>query len=105
VSDGSTDNTLKILKKFEEKDERIHIITQENLGAGNARNVGMKASKGEYIIFLDSDDIFNETMLEELYAQIKGNNLEIVICNSQNFYIFNNKTIFYKKNYSFSKKR
>ncbi len=105
VNDGSTDNTLKILKKFEEKDERIHIITQENLGAGNARNVGMKASKGEYIIFLDSDDIFNETMLEELYAQIKGNNLEIVICNSQNFYIFNNKTIFYKKNYSFSKKK
>ena len=44
-------------------------------------------------------------MLEELYAQIKGNNLEIVICNSQNFYIFNNKTIFYKKNYSFSKKK
>ena len=105
VNDGSTDNTLKILKKFEEKDERIHIITQENLGAGNARNVGMKASKGEYIIFLDSDDIFNETMLEELYAKIKGNNLEIVICNSQNFYIYNNKTIFYKKNYSFSKKQ
>ena len=102
VNDGSKDNTLKILEEFEKKDERIHIITQNNLGAGIARNVGMKISKGEYLIFLDSDDIFNETMLEELYAKIKGNNLEIVICNSKNFYTFNNKKYYYDKIYSFS---
>ena len=105
INDGSTDNTLKILYEFEKKDERIYIINQNNLGAGVARNVGMKISKGEYLIFLDSDDIFNETMLEELYAKIKGNNLEIVICNSKNFYTFNNKKIFYHKKYSFSKKQ
>ena len=104
VNDGSTDNTLKILKKFEEKDKRIHILTQDNLGAGIARNVGMKVSKGEYLIFLDSDDIFYETMLEELYVKIKENNLDIVICNSKNFYTFNNKKIFDDKKYSFSKK-
>ena len=105
INDGSTDNTLKILYEFEKKDERIYIINQNNLGAGVARNVGMKISKGEYLIFLDSDDIFNETMLEELYAKIKGNNLEIVICNSKNFYTFNNKKIFYNKKYSFSEKQ
>jgi glycosyltransferase involved in cell wall biosynthesis len=45
----------------------------------------MKKSKGEYLIFLDSDDIFKENMLEELYKKIKGNDLEIVICNSKIF--------------------
>ena len=102
INDGSTDNSLKILKEFEEKDERIYLKTQNNLGAGIARNVGMKMAKGEYLIFLDSDDIFNETMLEELYAKIKGNNLEIVICNSNSFDTLNNKKIFYGKRYSFS---
>ena len=102
INDGSTDNSLKILREFEEKDERIYLKTQNNLGAGIARNVGMKMAKGEYLIFLDSDDIFNETMLEELYAKIKGNNLEIVICNSNNFDTLNNKKNFYEKRYSFS---
>ena len=102
VNDGSTDKTFDILKKFEQKDERIYIINQNNLGAGIARNIGMKKSKGEYLIFLDSDDIFKENMLEELYKKIKGNDLEIVICNSKNFYTLNNKKIFYEKKYDFS---
>ena len=53
MNDCTPDNTLKLLKNFEEKDERIQIIIQDNLGTGIVRNVGMKASKGEYIIFLD----------------------------------------------------
>ena len=104
VNDGSTDNTLEILKEFKNKDKRIHIINQINRGAEIARNVGMKESKGEYLMFLDSNDIFSDTMLEELYAKIKENNLEIIICNSINFKILNDKKIFNEhKNYIFSK--
>ena len=85
INDGSTDNTLKILKKYEKQDNRIHVYTQNNKGAGTARNFGMEKSKGEYLMFLDSDDIFESIMLEELYIKIKNNDLEIVICNSIDF--------------------
>ena len=101
INDGSIDNSLKILKNFEKSDNRIHIITQKNMGQGIARNVGMKASIGDYLIFLDSDDIFEDTMLEELYAKIKGYDAEIVICNSKNFKTINgNEKKFFNKKYS-----
>ena len=99
INDGSNDDTLKILKKFEAKDERIIIFNQNNSGPGIARNVGMKKSKGEYLIFLDSDDIFKKTMLEELYIKIKENDSDVVICNSQNFEKKKWWKKFYEKNY------
>ena len=106
VNDGSIDNnSLEILKKFQKKDERIHIISQNNMDAEIARNIGMKESKGEYLMFLESNDFFNETMLEELYAKIKGNNLEIVIFNSKNFITSYDENIFDNKNYIFSEKK
>ena len=105
VNDGSTDKTLDILKKFEKIDKRITIISQKNLGAGIARNIGMNNSKGDYLIFLDSDDIFKKTMLEQMYKKIKKNDAEIVICNSINFETIKKKKIFFKKNYLISDKK
>ena len=99
INDGSNDDTLKILKKFEAKDERIIIFNQNNSGPGIARNVGMKKSKGEYLMFLDSDDIFKKTMLEELFIKIKENDSDVVICNSQNFEKKKWWKKFYEKNY------
>ena len=99
VNDGSNDDTLKILKKFEANDERIIIFNQNNSGPGLARNVGMKKSKGKYLMFLDSDDIFKKTMLEELYIKIKENDSDVVICNSQNFEKKKWWKKFYEKNY------
>ena len=102
INDGSTDNSFKILKKFEKLDERFHIFSQVNKGPGIARNIGIKKSKGEYLLFLDSDDIFKNTMIEDMYANIKNYDSEIVVCNSNNFEIKNeNEKIFYKKNYIF----
>jgi glycosyltransferase involved in cell wall biosynthesis len=99
INDGSKDDTLKILRKFEAKDVRVKIYNQNNRGPGIARNVGMNVSKGDYLMFLDSDDIFEKTMLEELYIKIKENDSDVVICNSQNFQVKKWWKKFYEKNY------
>ena len=102
VNDGSTDNTLNILNEFKKKDNRIYIITQNNMGAGIARNVGMLKAKGDYLMFLDSDDIFEKKMLEELFITIFVNNVDVVICNSKNF---NSENKLFKKNYKISNEK
>ena len=56
VDDGSTDRSLEILREYEKKDKRVIVLTQENKGAGAARNKGLAIAKGEYLSFLDSDD-------------------------------------------------
>jgi len=85
INDGSTDNSSKILKEFEKKDERVHIFEQNDKILEKNRNLVFKESKGEYLIFLNSNDIFDYSMIEELFAKIKGNDAEIVICNSIEF--------------------
>ena len=56
INDGSTDNSLNILREYEQMDSRIIIIDQKNGGLSNARNIGLKEAAGEYIMFVDSDD-------------------------------------------------
>lgn len=57
VDDASTDNTEKIIKEYAEKDNRIRpFYSSENKGVSFSRNIGLKASTGEYIMFVDSDD-------------------------------------------------
>ena len=82
VDDGSTDGSLDYLKELKEKYPFIRIIEQQNQGSGKARNNGMKNAKGEYIGFLDSDDIFiDENALEEMYRFGKENDANIVSAN------------------------
>ena len=64
VDDGSTDETPQVLKELEKKDPRIHAIFQENKGAQSARNAGIRAAKGEWVAFLDSDDTWLPRSLE-----------------------------------------
>ena len=69
VDDGSTDNTEEVIKEFQKKDERIKYVRHEkNKGGSAARNTGIKAAKGKYIAFLDSDD---EWLPEKLEKQMK----------------------------------
>lgn len=63
VNDGSVDNTGKILDEYLKKDTRIKVIHQKNKGVSEARNTGIREAKGEYIYFLDGDDIINENLL------------------------------------------
>ncbi|MGN0305771.1 MAG: glycosyltransferase family 2 protein [Lachnospiraceae bacterium] len=69
IDDGSTDNSLAMLKQFAEKDSRIRVHSQHNQGAGIARNKGLELAKGEFIAFLDGDDFFLDTDALELMYQ------------------------------------
>ena len=71
INDGSTDNSLNILKEYEQNDSRIIIINQENSGIGKARNSGIKIAKGEYIGFVDADDWVDKDYYEKLYNAAK----------------------------------
>ncbi len=78
VNDGSTDGTLSILESFAEKDGRIKVLSQENSGQSTARNRGLSEAEGEYVYFMDADDILENNALEEVYAAAKKNDLDIV---------------------------
>ena len=78
VDDGSTDGSREIIEGFAQEDSRVKLISQANQGAGVARNVGIKAAKGEYIAFLDADDFYpTNDILGRLYAAAKTNNADI----------------------------
>jgi len=80
VNDGSTDDSLNILSEFQKKDKRVKILNTNHIGAANARNLGLKNACGEYVCFLDSDDIFDENMIKELYHCAEVNEAEIGMC-------------------------
>lgn len=84
INDGSTDNTLNIIKTMRNKDERIQIVTTKNFGQGNARNIGIKISKGDFIGFVDSDDTIDDKMYEVMIGKIGDAN--ICQCNIMNIY-------------------
>jgi glycosyltransferase involved in cell wall biosynthesis len=63
VDDGSTDGSPEILRKYADRDDRIKIIAQANRGSGAARNAGMEAARGDYIVFIDSDDFIEPELL------------------------------------------
>lgn len=80
VNDGSTDASREILEEYKQKDNRIIIIDKVNGGLSSARNAGMAAASGEFIAFIDSDDIVDITMLEKLYKNITSLNTDIAFC-------------------------
>lgn len=98
VEDCSTDNSLEILENFAEIDNRITIIKNEkNSSLGFSRNVGLKYAKGEYILFLDSDDWLDFKTLEILYKTAKTNELDVLMFKAINF--DDEKKVFYRDKY------
>lgn len=77
VDDGSTDGSGDICDKYAQKDNRIRVIHQRNQGNSVARNKAVELSKGEYIIFLDSDDYWIADKLDVIAANCKDNDLVV----------------------------
>ena len=79
IDDGSTDNSLEIINQYKKKDNRLIIIHQTNQGPGIARNIGINMSKGKFIAFIDSDDIYpNNFTLELMFNKAIHN--KVLIC-------------------------
>lgn len=77
INDGSKDNTGKILDDYSKKDKRIKVIHKGNEGVSEARNVGIRNATGEYIYFLDGDDLIENTLLERANEVFKNDKIEI----------------------------
>ena len=86
VDDGSTDNSYELCKELEKKDNRIKVYHKENGGQGSARNFGIEHSSGEYIAFVDNDDIIHPQMYEILYNNACKYNADIVYSNYRSTY-------------------
>ncbi len=81
INDGSTDNSLSIIKEFADRDSRVKIIDKKNTGYGHSMNCGLKIAEGEYIGIIESDDFADLNMFEVLYNKAKSVDAEIVRSN------------------------
>lgn len=79
VNDGSTDNSAEILDEYRQNDNRIKVISQENRGLSGARNSGLHAATGDYVCFVDSDDILMHGACERLAMECIGKNPDLII--------------------------
>ena len=80
VDDGSPDGCPEICDNYAEKDKRIVVIHQKNLGVSAARNAGLKAAHGEYIGFVDPDDWISPSMYQEMITALERENADLAIC-------------------------
>ena len=85
IDDGSSDNSLEILKEYENKYSNIRVFSQENSGQSIARNKGIDYSKGKYVYFMDSDDYLELTAIEEMYDIASKNDLDVLMFKLINF--------------------
>lgn len=79
INDGSTDDSEKIAKSFEEIDQRIKVFTFVNSGASAARNHGLSIAKGKFILFIDADDWIENDYLEKIMIQVEEHEADIYI--------------------------
>lgn len=80
VDDGSNDDSLSVANRIAENDQRIRVITQKNAGVSAARNAGLDVACGEYVVFVDGDDILRTDAIETLINGIKAHKNAIIAC-------------------------
>ncbi len=85
INDGSTDNSLNILRGLQKIDNRVRVMTIKNQGVSNARNEGIISSKGKYLLFIDSDDYIPIDYVMCLYHKLLITNSQLCICSIKNF--------------------
>lgn len=80
LNDGSTDNTLALIRETVADDPRFRIVDKPNSGYGATMNLGLKMARGEYIGIVESDDFVEKTMFEKLYSVAVEHELDIARC-------------------------
>ena len=86
VDDGSTDSSGSICEEYAERDERVKVIHQANEGLSSARNAGLRAASGDYILMIDGDDALHPQMIEILYKLITSGDYDFSMCYGERIY-------------------
>ena len=85
VNDGSTDSSPMILAAYAQRDARIRVVSQPNRGLSAARNAGLSVARGEYLLFMDSDDRLDTVAVEQLYGRAAKDRLDLLFYNADCF--------------------
>jgi len=80
IDDGSKDNSFDILKRYEEKYDKMRAFTQTNQGIGKTRNFGLQHASGTYVVFVDSDDEIVPEMLAKMVCRMEREKLDVLVC-------------------------
>ena len=101
IDDGSPDRCPQICDEWKEKDSRILVIHKPNGGISDARNEGMRIAKGEYIAFVDSDDVVEPEYVEFLLDAVKKTGALVSECKTHRFVDDNELTVYSKEKKEF----
>lgn len=97
IDDGSTDNSLEVMRQFQKHDSRIRVFSQENKGVSAARNLGISNSLGKYIYFMDSDDLLDERALAECFYKSEEEDLDLLFFDADVFGADSSRRFNYKR--------
>lgn len=90
IDDGSTDDSLKIIQNYKKKDNRIIVISKENKGVCQTRNIGLKMTKTKYVTFIDHDDEYDKNFLNNILTVLESKKLDLVKCSKKNIFVDKN---------------
>lgn len=86
INDGTPDNSMKIAEKFVNEDKRFIFFNKPNGGLSDARNFGLERAKGEFVVFIDSDDYVDKDYLKVMYEGCINNNADMAYCRFKHYY-------------------
>ncbi len=86
VDDGSRDRSLEICQEYAENDDRVKVIHKENGGVASARNAGLRAMTGDYLMLIDADDYIDRQMTERLVESVRREQTDMAVCGFQMVY-------------------
>lgn len=89
VNDASTDETENICKYFVKRDQRIILVSNnKNMGAGVSRNIGLKKAKGKYVFFVDADDEFKNSLIEDVIQRMEKDSAEVAVFGYETYELY-----------------
>lgn len=91
VNDGSMDRSAEIIVQYMQKDSRVRVVEQSNMGVAEARNTGLSEAASPYIMFCDPDDGFKPEMCEKMLAAIQERDADLAACETQVVYLVDEK--------------